>query len=144
MRKLTNEEFVEKLNEVNPFIEPLEQYTNKRTKMWFKCLKNKEHENWQTTPNTILYGGTGCPCCGKENTGKALSIRKRESTVKINETDSKIKEYLTNKEDGDFYGCYSRGSTSFTCNICNHVFTRSILYMSNCLDKGYFPCPMCG
>ena len=38
MRKLTNEEFVERLHKVNPFIKPLEEYINKRTKMWFKCL----------------------------------------------------------------------------------------------------------
>lgn len=62
--KSTHEEFIQKLQQVNPDIEILEPYKNNKTKIKCKC-KVCEHE-WQTIPSSLLQG-RGCPKC---NTSK--------------------------------------------------------------------------
>ena len=144
MKKLTNEEFVEKLNDVNPYVKPLDEYKNGRIKMKFKCLRNENHKIWSTFPRTILYGNTGCPECGLENTARAVSKMRRNTTIKINDTDHEIKKYLHTKSDGDIYGCYSREKIDFECPICHTVFNKNIANVSHCLENNnYFPCPVC-
>lgn len=143
-KRLTNEEFVERLKNKNPYIIPRSEYKNRRTKMCFGCLKNESHEDWWTFPGTILYGDTGCPACGLENTAKAVSKMRMDITTKINETDHKIKDYLHNKSDGDIYGCHSNAKTDFECPICHTVFKKIITNVAYCLENNnYFPCPVC-
>ena len=56
----TNEDFVNELKVINPYIEPLEEYVNSNTKMLFRC--KIEGYEWRTTPAKVL-SGKGCPCC---------------------------------------------------------------------------------
>jgi hypothetical protein len=64
-KKLTNEEFIERLKNINSNIIPLEQYINSNTKIKFKCLK--DGYEWITTPGCVL-SGQGCRKCAGTNT----------------------------------------------------------------------------
>lgn len=56
----TQEEFIEKLNTINPKIEVLNNYINAKTKVECLCLECKH--KWMATPSNLL-SGYGCPIC---------------------------------------------------------------------------------
>ena len=73
--KRTHEDFVEKLNEINPTIEVLEKYVNTDTKIKVKC-KNCGRE-WYSTPNNLL-DGHGCGrCAGRKSHNEFVEELKR-------------------------------------------------------------------
>lgn len=58
---LSNEEFVERLKNKNPNLEPLEEYINGHTKIKVRC---KVHDyTWLVMPSKILSKSNGCPKC---------------------------------------------------------------------------------
>lgn len=73
--KRTHEDFIEKLNEINPTIEVLEKYVNTDTKIKVKC-KNCGRE-WHSTPNNLL-DGHGCGrCAGRKSHNEFVEELKR-------------------------------------------------------------------
>ena len=71
-QKLTNEEFVHKLHDVNPNIKPLDKYKLAREKIRFECLL--DGTVFSSTPNNALRGH-GCPLCSKyKNQEKSRNI----------------------------------------------------------------------
>lgn len=58
--KLTNQDFIKRLSEKNPRVEPLEEYKNNKTKVRCRC-KECGYE-WFPYPNNLLRG-EGCPKC---------------------------------------------------------------------------------
>ena len=76
--KLTNEDFLQKLEEQGRFdIQPLEEYINSHTKIKFKCLNNDEHQNFYMKPNNVI-SGQGCPICGREKLAKTFQRTQEE------------------------------------------------------------------
>lgn len=63
MRK-DNEVFRTQLSQINPMIEPLEEYINARKKILCRCGHCKGE--WYGTPDKLLQGN-GCPICGKRH-----------------------------------------------------------------------------
>lgn len=61
-RKLTNQEFLEKLKNLNSNVIPLEEYKGSTIKIKYKCFKCG-HE-WLGIPGNLLQG-QGCPECAK-------------------------------------------------------------------------------
>lgn len=59
-KRLSNEDFLERLFEITDSIIPLEKYYDSKTKIRFKC-KHCNHE-WKAAPFNIL-NGNGCPEC---------------------------------------------------------------------------------
>lgn len=84
----TNYEFLKELYEVNPNIEPLEEYKGTDTKIKFRC---KICNNiWETTPYCVLKNKSGCPnLCTKP---KASSVPEQNLMAEIQ---SLIKNKLT-------------------------------------------------
>lgn len=61
--KLTTEEFISRLHEVNPDIEVIGTYVNAKTKI--KCRCRIDEYEWESIPRNLLHGH-GCPkCAGK-------------------------------------------------------------------------------
>lgn len=59
-KRITNENFVKKLNKINPNIIPLEEYELSNKKILCKCkICNNE---WKVIPSSLLMG-FGCPNC---------------------------------------------------------------------------------
>lgn len=62
-KTITNTVFLERLSEINPEVEPLEEYMKGDVPIRCKC---KECGNvWSTKPKNLLIGH-GCPACGKQ------------------------------------------------------------------------------
>lgn len=61
MRKLTHEQFMERLQQINTNIEILGTYINANTKI--KCKCKIDGYEWESTPSRLLHGH-GCPKCG--------------------------------------------------------------------------------
>ena len=59
--KMTHEQYVKRLQIINPYIFVVEKYINNNTKIKHKCLK--DGYEWYATPANILKG-KGCPVCG--------------------------------------------------------------------------------
>lgn len=68
--KLTHEEFVLKVKEINPNIEVIGTYINARVKITFGC-KIDGHK-WDSKPTHIL-SGHGCPKCSESQGEKQIS-----------------------------------------------------------------------
>lgn len=75
-RKLTNDEFINKLVKIGSNIEPLEPYKTSATKILVRCRACGH--TWRKTPNSIL-SGQGCPVCSKAAAIKKMSESKRKS-----------------------------------------------------------------
>lgn len=61
--KLTNEEFIERMKNINPNIIFLSKYIDNKTKIKCKCLI--DNYEWEATPNKLLMG-RGCPKCANK------------------------------------------------------------------------------
>lgn len=68
--KLTHEEFINRLQQVNPDIEVLGTYINKITKILCKC--KKDGYEWEATPSNLLQG-SGCPKCSTSKGEKRIA-----------------------------------------------------------------------
>lgn len=64
LESLSNDQFIERLKNINKNIIPLDTYINTTTKIRFKC---KIHDCiFETSPRNFLYkGGRGCPYCNQ-------------------------------------------------------------------------------
>ena len=60
VRKKTHEIYMTELKKKNPYIVPLGNYIDNKTKILHKCLK--DGYEWEVRPNSIL-NGNGCPMC---------------------------------------------------------------------------------
>ena len=69
--KLTNEDFIRRMLQINPNIQILTHYINANTKVICRCKICDTQ--WETTPAHLL-NGTGCPCCA--NKQRAIKTRK--------------------------------------------------------------------
>ena len=60
-KKKTNEQFLNELYIIDYSIQPLEEYTNNRTKLLCKCLKCGYE--WRATPTHLINSKSGCKFC---------------------------------------------------------------------------------
>ena len=99
--KLTHEEFVNRMKEINDNIEILGKYKNAMTKIKCKC-KIDGHE-WEVTPNGLLNDKTGCPKCnaskGEKRVGEYLDSKNIKYELEYKFDDCKSKDKLS----FDFY-----------------------------------------
>ena len=79
-KRLTNEEFLIRLNNITNSIIPLEKYYDSYTKIKFKC---KVCNNiWKANPLNILYGN-GCPKCNKSNGERCIEKILEDYNIKF-------------------------------------------------------------
>lgn len=69
--RFTNKQFLNKLKEINPYIQPLEEYKTSRDKLLLECLICGHR--WNQNPNT-LFNGHGCPSCNYSFGERQISI----------------------------------------------------------------------
>lgn len=70
-KKLTNEEFLLRIKNINKNILPLEDYKGANTRIKYKCLI--DGYEWTTTP-ACIFNGQGCPKCVKRHHRTALEF----------------------------------------------------------------------
>ena len=95
-KKKTNEEFLEELHNINPSIEPLEEYKGANTEITFKC--NTCGHIFKTTPGRILHTKYGCPKCAIEartNDRTKTSVEFIKEISEINPDIEILEDYKT-------------------------------------------------
>lgn len=90
-RKLTQEEFNKRVEEINHNITPLEQYKNITTPIKFKC--NICNYEWKTIPRNVLNVDISCPKCRKIN---QLKHTLTKNNINVLNEDDKIIDQLSN------------------------------------------------
>lgn len=114
MIRKTNDEFVEELIRLNLGVMSLDQYTNNKTKMRFKCQYG---HTWETTPNHILRG-SGCPYCA----GKLVVIGKTDLWT----TRPDVARLLKDPKNGYKYSRGSHKKAYFVCPDCGSELYKEI------------------
>lgn len=106
-KKKTDEEFRKELKQINPNIEPLEEYKGANTIISFKCLKC--NHIWKTTPSAIINTNNGCPNCARRP--KITNEIFKNRLKKINKNLQVLTEYK------------SRGTkVKIKCLKCNYIW----------------------
>ena len=96
--KLTHEEFIERVNNINSNIKILSQYINSQTKVECEC-KICNHK-WDVSPSHLLHSQSGCPMCFENRRG---DIRQKtyEQFIKelseINPNIEVLEKYINNR-----------------------------------------------
>lgn len=124
-----NIKFIEKLKEINPDIEPLEDYKGSSIPI---LVNNKscEHPAWKIAPSG-LYSGQGCPMCAVKRVAEKLTHSHEqflEALEKKNPDVIVLGKYIHNKE-----------KILVKCKICNNEW-----YPTPHSLLGGSGCPVCG
>lgn len=120
------ENFINKLNEVNPNIIYIDGYKTVRNKV--KCKCKIDGTEWESYPSNLLNKSAGCPQCRRPSQTKPQS---REQFIaklkKIHPHIIMISEYVN-----------ARTPSKFKCDICNHTWSaRPYNFISG------YGCPSC-
>ena len=128
MRKLTNDEFQNRLlNEVTGIFTD-DVYKTINDVMEFYCVKSHK---WKTTPDKILNRHDGCPYCG----GKYAIVGETDLWT----TRPDVAKLLKNPEDGYILKEYSHKKADFICPICGTIINAIV---SNVCKQG-LSCKVC-
>lgn len=125
-RNDSEEEVLQKMHAVNPYIILLEPYKGKTKRVKMLCLKHNVISN--KTPKEVLEG-KGCYYCGLE---KLSELQKISEVDFINRLHNKYPHILL--KDG--YDCIT-SDASFHCNICGSDWVDKADYV---VRRG---CPIC-
>lgn len=88
----SHEEFIEKMNSINPKIEILNKYINSKT--YIKCKCKIDNYIWETKPS-ILLNNHGCPECSKTKPLTTQELKERIDIISPNI--EIIGEYINSK-----------------------------------------------
>lgn len=102
----THEQYVVELFEVNPNVEPLEEYVDSSTPIWHRCLI--DGYRWKAAPSHTLRG-SGCPKCGG-----SLKYTNDEFIAKLAQINPDI-EALEEYNGG-------KNKITFRCKIDGHIW----------------------
>lgn len=98
MKRLTTQEFIERLNIANSNVEVIGEYLNRRTKIHVKC-KECSHE-WLGNPGDLL-SGHGCPKCRYINNSKRSRKSHEVFIERLNQINPNIRvldRYVTSQQ----------------------------------------------
>lgn len=127
-RRKTQEEFVADMKLINPDIEVLGEYINKKTKI--KCRCKQCNNVWDAMPSNLTGHHTGCPNCSSNKRGEK-SRKSHEQFVKdmqvIHPEIEILGEYITSKT-----------KVKCKCKSCNNIWEMK----PNALLGGQ-GCPSC-
>ena len=121
---LSHNEYISRLQDVNPTVIPLENYINKDTPILHKCLIHDI--KWYSTPSSILQG-SGCSKCKTERLRDYHAFTHEEYVNKVKEANPTV----------EVIGTYINANTNIEhrCLIHNHkwiVSPYSILQGHGC------------
>lgn len=128
-RKLSQQQFLDKLHKNNPNVFTDDIYVDNKTTMDFYC--NKGH-HWTNKADAEMYTGCGCPYCS----GRKPIIGETD----LGTTRPDIAKLLKFPERAVLYKEYSNQKDIFICQNCGKELERSI---NNVSSKGLC-CDNCG
>ena len=128
MRRLTNEEFQEKLKSTGRDVFTDDEYINQRTEMDFYCSKG---HHWMVKAEPVMHGKSGCPYCS----GNKPIIGETDLWT----TRPDIAKLLKNPEDGHIYKECSNKDVEFICPNCGKTIVNDLCRVC----KQGFSCRFC-
>ena len=125
-RTITHEEFIQRLQQVNPNIEILGTYINSQTKI--KCKCKMDGYEWSARPAALLYG-YGCPKCA--------------GNLKLTHKEFMEKFYEKNKhaQNIEILGDYINTNTKILCRCKIDGYEWQVT--PNALLTHNYGCPKC-
>ena len=134
-KKLTNEEFIERVKKIHPNIEIIDNYINVNTKIKCRCLIDRYE--WTPVAHSLLQG-KGCPCCA----GNAHKTTQQfvDEMKNINPNINIIGEYINayKKIECECLKCQHKWSVTphdllkgVGCPKCKAINTRNLRIKSN-------------
>ncbi len=108
-RRLTQKEFVDKLQNVSPCIEVLGQYEGTMKPIEVRCLTCGNV--WNPTPNGLL-NGSGCPACGKR---MRAEVRRRSGDTKKRNGKKRFEREMAKRPDVVLLSNYIDSKTKVSC-----------------------------
>lgn len=123
-KTFTHEEFIDKLSQVNEFIEVLGEYINSKTKIACRC-KIDSHEFYATP--SLLLAGHGCPECSRRNS----ILDEKDFFIRVKEMCPTIKILTPYTKATDNYLC--------ECIVCGHQWIAN----GNNILRGQAGCKEC-
>lgn len=132
MRKITNDEAIERLSINNSNVIILDQYYSSEEKSNFKCIVC-DYE-WKANARGVINGKNGCPECGRKIARETIKYN-----ISTNDFKKKIKKIFDDKLSiiGEYTNVKSK--IEVKCNICSYVWISNPIN----LIKGY-GCNKCG
>lgn len=126
-KKLTEEEYVKRLDEFFPNIKLIGHYVNHATKVLHRCLIH--NCNWEIRPNNVLRG-QGCYQCRIDRLKQSVTKTHEQYVTELKEKNPSIEVIDT----------YIKATTNIThkCKICGHIWKVE----PNSLLQGT-GCPVC-
>lgn len=122
-RKVSEQEYLERMKKQHPNIEVLGKYVNFKTKVALRC--KKDGYEWEATPNKSLNCNCGCPKCGG-----SLPLTHNDFVNQMKEINSNI----------EFESTYVNDCTKIKCHclICDNRWKNTLTHLKIGED-----CPIC-
>ena len=136
-KKLTDEEFVERVHCLHPEFKIKSVYKNVRSPITVECGIGHE---W-TTPRAInLLEGKGCPECWKKKWVDTVACNnKHYSKDSIKNIRPDLADYVKYSEDANKYSYGTSAKIEWHCPYCNTDFIHSV----SDFNRRGFRCPRC-
>lgn len=120
--RLTNEDYLKQLNELNISITPLEKYIKSSVEIKHKC--NICNHEWSASPNCIIRSAkhniNWCPCCS----GRHLIVGYTDLWT----THPNISKMLANPSDGYKYSRNSEVKVDWICPECGTIVKNKSIH----------------
>lgn len=123
--KMSQDEFENKIGQINPSIIVIGQYTGSKNKVKVKCVNEECGYEWEAVPDS-LYRGMKCPKCGEKNT---TQLSDEEVNNRIQKANSQV------RLKGNYTGWENK--IKLECNN-GHIWEE---YLNGFLKNPY--CPVC-
>lgn len=127
--RLTHEEFVRRVKEVDDTLVVVGQYINYHTNVDIQC---KNGHIWGANPGNLLCNHAGCPYCA----GRDVWIGFNDLWTAAN----RVAKLLKNPDEGYKYTKGSHANLDFICPDCGNIINTSPRYVY----QGRFTCDLCG
>lgn len=135
--KISNQEYIKRVSEINPTIKPIEEYKGRVVKIKHQC--NICEYIWSVLPQNI-YQGTGCPHCWKKKRKSYLSKIGEKQRISNEEYVEKLKNRLPNILPLTEY-INAKTKMKFKCLVCGYewealpLWNRDEFGCHNCAQK---------
>jgi predicted RNA-binding Zn-ribbon protein involved in translation (DUF1610 family) len=139
MRKLTQEQFENKLKFVNNNVKVIGSYINSTTPILIKCLKNGCNNYFEMTPSNLL-GGHGCKKCAIKNRLETYIKNNIKKSNNLLNSHPNIAKLLLNEEDGCKYTYGSHKKVDWVCPDCGTIIKNQTIRR---VVKFGLSCPSC-
>ena len=124
----------------NNSFDPWELTSGSNKKVWWKCTKNPDHDDWERTIATRVYKDSGCPKCV---IAPKKTIRKNKPLPLLSIYSKEISEqWHPSKNGGKLPSEYTAGSVYkawWLCSVCKNEWQSTIKNRAR-QNKG---CPAC-